>query len=164
MDLTRQPTQAEVTRFFRLIHKHPDGCWVFSGETSTKDGYQHFRPGPGQPRWMAHKFSYRVHKGPIEEGMQIDHRCHTDAVASGECDGGDDCPHRKCVNPAHLEMISAAENTFRQNHANRNKTHCPKGHPLEGDNVTVWADGKRRCRTCRNEGKKKKPPEGGSSA
>ena len=95
--------------------------------------------------------------------MQIDHRCHTDAVASGECDGGDDCPHRKCVNPAHLEMISAAENTFGQNHANRNKTHCPKGHPLEG---TTSRCGRTASAAVGRAGMraKKRSPRRGSSA
>lgn len=151
IDLDRPPTQAEVTRFLRLITKTDTGCWIFQGEHSTRDGYPHHRPGPGQPQWVAHKYSYRIHKGLIEDGYQIDHVCHTQAVAAGTCEGGDDCPHRKCVNPAHLEAITASENTFRQNHANRNKGECPKGHVLEGDNLIVWADGKRRCKACRQE-------------
>lgn len=35
---------------------------------------------------------------------------------------------------------------------NRIKTHCPQGHPLEGDNL-LTADlkrGRRGCRTCHN--------------
>lgn len=31
---------------------------------------------------------------------------------------------------------------------NRAKTHCIHGHELAGDNLTVLADGRRRCRTC----------------
>ena len=30
------------------------------------------------------------------------------------------------------------------------RTHCPKGHPYQGDNL-VLEDGRRRCKTCRNE-------------
>ena len=29
-----------------------------------------------------------------------------------------------------------------------NKTHCPNGHPYSGENLMVWSDGRRRCRTC----------------
>ena len=149
IDLARQPTQAEVTRFLRPITKTDTGCWLFQGESETPDGYAHHRPGPGQPRWLAHKYSYRIHNGHLTDGYQVDHLCHTQAVEAGTCDGGPSCPHRKCVNPAHLQEITASENTKRQNHANRNKDYCPQGHPLSGDNLIVWSDGKRRCRACR---------------
>jgi hypothetical protein len=35
---------------------------------------------------------------------------------------------------------------------NRRKTHCPKGHPLSGDNLLTskLKIGKRECRTCHN--------------
>jgi hypothetical protein len=33
---------------------------------------------------------------------------------------------------------------------NATKTHCPQGHPYEGDNV-VTVDGSRKCRTCMRE-------------
>jgi hypothetical protein len=29
-----------------------------------------------------------------------------------------------------------------------NRTHCPKGHPYEGDNLVIETNGHRRCRTC----------------
>ena len=45
-------------------------------------------------------------------------------------------------------LVTASQNTIRQNHANRAKTHCPKGHPLSGDNLLSWSDGRRRCRAC----------------
>lgn len=32
--------------------------------------------------------------------------------------------------------------------ANRAKTHCPQGHPYEGDNLRLAKDGKRLCHTC----------------
>lgn len=31
------------------------------------------------------------------------------------------------------------------------KTHCPQGHPYEGDNLIVRADGGRKCRECQRE-------------
>jgi hypothetical protein len=36
---------------------------------------------------------------------------------------------------------------------NSQKTHCPKGHPLEGENLmkSEYKRGKRLCRICRNE-------------
>lgn len=35
-------------------------------------------------------------------------------------------------------------------HPYANVTHCPQGHPYEGANLLVGADGARRCRTCRS--------------
>jgi len=46
---------------------------------------------------------------------------------------------------------------------NSQKTHCPNGHPLEGDNLLPYElkQGKRSCRTCKNESnKKRKNPDG----
>jgi hypothetical protein len=95
---------------------------------------------------MVHRLSYEWHRGPIPEGMQLDHRCHTEAVARGECGGGD-CLHRRCVNPSHMDVVSASENTDRQDHANRAKTHCPRGHEYTEENTRVRR-GRRECRTC----------------
>ena len=34
-------------------------------------------------------------------------------------------------------------------HPNSRKTHCPKGHPYEADNLYIDPKGYRRCRTCK---------------
>jgi hypothetical protein len=34
---------------------------------------------------------------------------------------------------------------------NRAKTHCPNGHPYDGDNLVILKNGRRRCRTCHAE-------------
>jgi hypothetical protein len=143
--------RAEQARFRRLTKVTVTGCWMWTGE-GTKDGYGMFRPGPGQPRHMIHRYSYEQHKGPIPEGMQIDHLCHTQDT---DCPGGRDCKHRRCCNPDHLEAVSASENTTRQRHYKRSVTHCPKGHEYEGGNLILRADGKRRCRECDRERKRK---------
>lgn len=36
-------------------------------------------------------------------------------------------------------------------HREARKTHCPKGHPYEGDNLFVMPNGNRRCVTCARE-------------
>lgn len=93
----------------------------------------------------AHRYAYEVYVGDIPTGMQVDHRCHTDDTT---CPGGAECPHRRCCNPAHLELVTNAENTLRQRHAKRLTESCPQGHPYSDDNTVYWKDGKRRCRAC----------------
>jgi hypothetical protein len=58
-----------------------------------KSGYGHIRYG--RRMVMAHRFSYIIHKGPIEPGLFILHSCD----------------NKKCVNPAHLRQGTAKENT-----------------------------------------------------
>lgn len=139
-----QPNRSEIAKFQRLAKPQANGCWLWTGEGS-RDGYGMFKSGPGAERMLAHKWSYLAHVGPIPEGLQLDHKCHTEDTA---CAGGRECMHRRCVNPEHLEPVTASENTLRQRHYGRSKTECPKGHPYTGNNLITGVDGRRRCREC----------------
>jgi hypothetical protein len=143
---------AHYLKFKRYVREQANGCWLWTGE-GTADGYGLFR-NDGK-RTMTHIWAYQNLRGDIPTGMQVDHACHTQAVQDGTCSGGEDCPHRRCCRPEHLELVTASENTLRQNHANRAKTTCPQGHPLSGDNLIVNSDGKRRCRECVNARKRR---------
>jgi hypothetical protein len=79
--------------------------------------------------------AYELAKGPIPDGLVIDHLCRV----------------RHCVNPEHLEAVPHRVNTLRgvSYHAERARSAtCIRGHALEGDNLYTKADGRRRCRTC----------------
>jgi hypothetical protein len=83
------------------------GCWIWTGYLTPK-GYGRFTYlGNSRP---AHRVSYELHVGPIPEGLEIDHLCHT---RSAGCSGDSSCPHRRCVNPDHLEPVTPAENQVR---------------------------------------------------
>lgn len=136
-------------RLLGRVLEQPDGCWFWTGEIGPT-GYARFwfdgRSG------AAHRASYRLFVGPIPNGKQIDHVCHN---ADTTCTGRETCLHRRCVNPAHLEAVTARTNVLRTANTptglNIRKTHCTRGgHSLSGANLYVNPRGNRECRTCRH--------------
>jgi hypothetical protein len=122
-----------------------NGCWKWTGFVN-KDGYgrTYYSGNRSTPAYQAF---YRHFVGPIPEGLVLDHLCHTEDES---CPGGSTCAHRQCVNPAHLEPVTDAENTRRSRSfstLNARKTRCPKGHPYDDENTLV-SNGRRYCRTC----------------
>lgn len=128
-----------------------DVCWPFNG-TTTPTGYAVFsqRVDGKTWTWLAHRLSYELLVGPIPSGLQLDHTCHDSAI----CRAGDACPHRRCVNPNHLEAVTHDENMRRTKPGRaswqKRKTHCPYGHPYDGDNLLLYK-GHRVCRLCRDQ-------------
>lgn len=112
-------------------------CWIWEGEL-TWDGYGRVNlPSnwKGQRvKIAASVFAYEISIGPIPEGLQIDHLCRV----------------RACVNPSHLEPVTASENNrrgFSPSSINARKTHCKYGHEFTPENVAIYA-GVRQCRIC----------------
>lgn len=93
---------------------------------------------------LAHRLAYEAAMGPIPAVFVIDHRCHSEDES---CPGGSVCPHRRCVNPDHLEIVTVAENN-RRGRVNANKTECKNGHPFDESNTYITARGSRECRAC----------------
>lgn len=139
-----------LTRFKRFAIPQPNGCWLWLNPSGMKDGYGLFKPAPGQKPVLAHVWAYQAFKGPIPNGMDLDHLCHTN---DPECPGGPDCEHRKCCNPDHLEPVTRSVNILRSRHAERGKTHCPKGHEYTDAN-TARRNGRRFCRQCDRDRKR----------
>lgn len=136
-------------RFWSKVDRRgPDECWPWLA--STVKGYGQFFIRRNK-RSLAHRFAYEALVGLIPEGLQIDHQCHNRAAAAGECDGGDGCAHRRCVNPAHMEPTTATLNVLRglsHSAANARKTRCHRGHPFDEENTLVDTNGARQCRAC----------------
>jgi hypothetical protein len=142
-----------VARFWRRVDvKTANECWPWRGRTNGK-GYAQIRlDGRSGPLVVVHRVAYELTTGPIPTGMDLDHTCHN---ADPTCRRSAECPHRRCVNPAHLEPTTHLENC-RRGTAGRylaERTHCRNGHPFEGDNLVVVQRSNgtsyRQCRICR---------------
>ncbi len=117
-------------RFWGKIEILASGCWGWKGGLTL--GYGSFFVRGGTRR--AHRVSYELFKGPIPDGLTLDHLCRV----------------RNCVNPAYLEPVTQHKNVLRGGGLaaiNARKTHCPRGHPYSPEN-TQMEGRKRRCRIC----------------
>lgn len=106
-------------------------CWEWRGG-KTDLGYGHFSLNGRCAQ--AHRVAYELLVGEIPESLFLDHVCRNPG----------------CVNPAHLEVVTNAENVRRGQAPNvvaSRLNQCLNGHPLSGDNVYRY-NGKRRCRIC----------------
>ena len=130
----RYATDAE--RILSRIVVDENGCWLWQGYVS-RQGYGQMKVD--HRHWKAHRFAYVVWRGPIAEGLEIDHLCRV----------------RRCVNPDHLEPVTHRENVRRGDlslaNARRHlaKTHCVHGHSY--GNAIVRPNGARQCRECKRQ-------------
>jgi hypothetical protein len=123
--------------FAKAIPVPHSGCWVWLGHVGN-DGYA--RVSLKRSHYSsAHRLAYMLAKGPIPEGLNLDHLCRV----------------RCCINPDHLEPVTDRVNILRgQGHAavNAKKTHCPLGHSYDPGNTFLNHGGRQReCLICRRE-------------
>lgn len=115
----------DIDRFYSKFEQG-EGCWVWRGTLrSQRPKFRYGALKVNGKMISAHRISYELFKGPIAEGLVIDHLCRNES----------------CVNPSHLEAVTQAVNTqrtipFSTKHY-RDKTHCSRGHELTVDNVWI---------------------------
>jgi hypothetical protein len=108
------------------------GCWRYPNKPNN-NGYVEIRFNT--VKTVSHRLVWQFLRGPIPDAFVLDHLCR----------------NRTCCNPDHLEIVTEQVNILRGigNAAeNAKKTHCPRGHEYSGENVIIYKDRKRHCRTC----------------
>jgi len=90
-----RPQRDVGERLMSHVRIDPSGCWVWVAALNHK--------GYGLMSWQgrtrpAHRVSYELLRGPLVEGLEIDHLCR----------------NRACVNPDHLEQVTSQVNTLRR--------------------------------------------------
>lgn len=112
----------------------PSTCLAWTGAVQSS-GYGSVGIGNGKTG-LAHRVAWEHARGPIPEGMTVDHLCR----------------FKLCVNVAHMELVSIGENTRRRYDR---MDACVNGHELTPDNLIekVRASGTvmRNCRRCQND-------------
>jgi hypothetical protein len=121
------------------------GCWLWTGWKNWA-GYGRISNGK-HVNLTVSRAAWIAYRGPIPAGVFVCHRCDVPA----------------CFNPDHLFLGHSADNmrdmvqkgrSAGPSAENRQKTHCHKGHPLDGANLKIeGARGARRCMQCRLDAK-----------
>lgn len=141
----RLDTRDITLLFSRIRANKQSGCWEWTGRL-THNGYAQAVFANVTHRVHRLVFAWLVAPLPdsnIHPFWQIDHLCR----------------NRNCVNPAHLELVTAAENVQRAHRRYRKgegigrpcTNCCPQGHEFTPEN-TLTDRGHRRCRQCHREG------------
>jgi hypothetical protein len=124
----------QLPRIAAKASRDPLGCWLWTGYRDT--GSRAHGGGPDghcthkQTSWLVHRLVFAELVRPLRPGEQVNHTC----------------TQTLCINPDHLEAVTAKENS--QRYA-LTITHCPHGHEYTPENTAYWGSRKKRmCREC----------------
>ncbi len=134
-NVPRWNTTTLKERLMSHVRINPDtGCWEWTASKQSY-GYGQFRKLV-DGKWVirrAHRVSYELFRGPIPDGLVLDHLCRVPG----------------CINPEHLEPVTHKTNINRGDKGP--KLQCIRGHMMTPDNIARRPDGRARCKTCHRD-------------
>lgn len=134
----------EKTNFRGPIPDVPDHpnlgqCWISGDCFRDKKKRRYKCRKLGGAMWYSHRLAYRMWVGPIDEGMDVDHKCRTTT----------------CINPYHLQQRPRADNS-RDGHGRGDvpaeRMKCPRGHSIRHGDPNTYIEpktGHRQCTACK---------------
>lgn len=122
----------------RVINNN--GCWLWTGATTKRiQGYGVIRVDNHNE--LVHRLSFKLFSKDFNPILDVLHKCN----------------NTKCYNPDHLYQGSHSSNMIDRykdgldNNVQRQRTHCPQGHPYTDGNTYVTKNGWRQCKICKKE-------------
>lgn len=136
-------TEKQQERFWKKVVKTTT-CWNWIGNKYYGYGYFHLN----SKKYKAHRVSWILSHGEIQDGSLILHSCD----------------NRACVNPYHLKFgtqLDNIEDAISKNRLRHGISYtssgmkirhgiCIRNHRISGENLYVSPRGQRRCRACFN--------------
>lgn len=114
-----------------------DGCWGWTAGHNP-DGYAMWQPSGdiadqfgSKMRQMAYRVMWELLRGPIPEGLEIDHMCRM----------------KGCINPDHCDPVTHKVNLRRIGEQLRPRIYCKAGHRL-AETRRQYGCGRSFCGAC----------------
>lgn len=126
---------ALLERFMaRVLVDEQSGCWEWQG-ARNKGGYGRWHDPELKRLALAYHSSWRLQgHSEVPKGYELDHLC----------------VNPSCVNPAHLEPVTGAENRRRSRERRGLLHRCRQGHDMTDGSGNLYRkpNGTRVCMTC----------------
>lgn len=107
----------------RRLEPQPNGCWLWRGAVD-QNGYG--RLEVGRQQWRAHRLAAALSGSRLTPSTHVDHVCETPL----------------CANPAHLRVVTPAENNRRRRDAKLNERMAQAIRSLAAEGVSNAALGR----------------------